>query len=54
MVRDGPLELNGATGNGKDWENGKKRETEKEKKRKRKNMTCHECSEERAGDFEWM
>ena len=62
MERDGPLELNKATENGKDWENGKqretekekRRETEKEKKRKRKNMSCHECSEERAGDFEWM
>ena len=32
MERDGPLELNEATENGKDWKNGEQRETEKEKK----------------------
>ena len=35
MERDGPLELNEATGNGKDWKDGKQRETEKEKKKLR-------------------
>ena len=50
MERDGPLELNKAC----IPENGKQRETEKEKKRKKKNMSCHECGEERAGGFEWM
>ena len=33
MERDGPLELDEATENGKDWRIGKERETEKEKKK---------------------